>query len=182
VRKDPYLVLGVRRDADLREIKRAYRALALRFHPDSTSDPRTAERFLEAREAYELLANAALRRSYDLASRRRARRPEPLFDALRPTDSSGDPVPGGGGGPGFEVQVREAWLAESGRLLRADLILDPIEAAWGGVFEIPLPAPPPDVLRIRIPPGFVGGDRILLLVEQEAGRTLLLQVRVRIGA
>ena len=53
--RDPYDVLEVHPSADLREIKKAYRKLARRHHPDAQGDAGTAERFIEIRRAYEAI-------------------------------------------------------------------------------------------------------------------------------
>jgi molecular chaperone DnaJ len=66
VRRDPYEVLGVPRDADEKEIKRAFRRLARELHPDvNRNDPQTEEKFKEAAEAYEILSDAERRATYD---------------------------------------------------------------------------------------------------------------------
>src|SRR5215510_14205835 len=62
--RDYYDVLGVSPDAGADEIKRAYRQLARRYHPDISGDDRGA-RFLEVSRAYEVLNDPARRRSYD---------------------------------------------------------------------------------------------------------------------
>jgi len=56
--RNPYEILGVQRDATLEEIKRAYRSLALLYHPDrNQGDERTADLFRDAILAYEILTN-----------------------------------------------------------------------------------------------------------------------------
>jgi molecular chaperone DnaJ len=66
VRRDPYEVLGVPRDADERQVKRAFRSLARELHPDvNRQDPGTEEKFKEAAEAYEILSDAERRATYD---------------------------------------------------------------------------------------------------------------------
>lgn len=64
--KDYYRVLGVKRDADEKEIKRAYRKLAVELHPDKNPDDQAAEeRFKEVNEAYEVLGDRQKRAKYD---------------------------------------------------------------------------------------------------------------------
>ncbi|HVL67318.1 MAG TPA: DnaJ domain-containing protein [Vicinamibacterales bacterium] len=70
--RDYYDVLGVSRDAGAAEIKRAYRQLARRYHPDISGDDRTPA-FLEVARAYEVLADPLRRRTYDAALRDTAR-------------------------------------------------------------------------------------------------------------
>jgi curved DNA-binding protein len=62
---DYYEVLGVPRDADQDMIRRAYRKLARKYHPDLNSDTDTEERFKELGEAYEVLSDAEKRERYD---------------------------------------------------------------------------------------------------------------------
>ena len=65
--KDYYSILGVPRGADQEEIKRAYRRLARRYHPDVNKDDHDSEaKFKEISEAYEVLGNEEKRRRYDL--------------------------------------------------------------------------------------------------------------------
>lgn len=64
--RDPYTVLGVPRDADAETVKRAYRAAALRDHPDrNPGDAGAEERFKSASEAYATLRDPEARRRYD---------------------------------------------------------------------------------------------------------------------
>ncbi len=65
-KKDYYEVLGVGRDASEEEIKKAYRKLAMKHHPDRNPDnPKAEEHFKEAKEAYEMLSDAQKRAAYD---------------------------------------------------------------------------------------------------------------------
>lgn len=64
--KDYYKILGVDKNADEKEIKKAYRKLARQYHPDVNPDNKQAEaRFKEANEAYEVLGDAEKRHKYD---------------------------------------------------------------------------------------------------------------------
>jgi molecular chaperone DnaJ len=66
MRRDPYEVLGVARDADDGEIKKTFRRLARELHPDvNRHDPEAEEKFKEAAEAYEILSDAERRSTYD---------------------------------------------------------------------------------------------------------------------
>ncbi len=65
-KKDFYDVLGVNRDASDDDIKKAYRKLAMKYHPDRNPDSKDAEeKFKEAKEAYEILSDAQKRAAYD---------------------------------------------------------------------------------------------------------------------
>jgi len=64
-KKDYYEILGVDRNASKKEIKRAYRRLARKYHPDVSEDPDAAEKFKEISEAYAVLSDDEKRRRYD---------------------------------------------------------------------------------------------------------------------
>ncbi|MBX2873804.1 MAG: molecular chaperone DnaJ [Saprospiraceae bacterium] len=65
-KRDYYEVLGVSKSADQSEIKKAYRKLAIKFHPDKNPDNKEAEeKFKEAAEAYEILSDADKKARYD---------------------------------------------------------------------------------------------------------------------
>ncbi|HRE18527.1 MAG TPA: molecular chaperone DnaJ [Rhodocyclaceae bacterium] len=65
-KRDFYEILGVNRDASDEEIKKAYRKLAMKHHPDRNPDnPSAEEKFKEAKEAYEILSDAQKRAAYD---------------------------------------------------------------------------------------------------------------------
>ena len=65
-KRDYYEVLGVNRDAGDDEIKKAYRKLAMKFHPDRNPDNKDAEeKFKEAKEAYEMLSDPQKKAAYD---------------------------------------------------------------------------------------------------------------------
>lgn len=65
-RKDYYKILGVNKNASEDEIKKAYRKIAIKYHPDRNQGDKSAEaKFKEAAEAYEVLGNAEKRKEYD---------------------------------------------------------------------------------------------------------------------
>src|SRR6187399_3111103 len=72
--KDYYLILGVERTASNRDIKRAYRQLAIRYHPDKNPNLDAEERIKEINEAYMVLSDPGAKMSYD------ARLANPSFD------------------------------------------------------------------------------------------------------
>lgn len=65
-KRDYYEILGVSKDVDGKELKKAYRKVAMKFHPDrNPDDPAAEEKFKEASEAYEVLSDEQKRATYD---------------------------------------------------------------------------------------------------------------------
>ena len=65
-KRDYYEVLGVAREASEDEMKRSYRKLAVKFHPDKNpNDPHAEEKFKELGEAYDVLIDPDKRAAYD---------------------------------------------------------------------------------------------------------------------
>ncbi|MDI1356571.1 MAG: molecular chaperone DnaJ [bacterium] len=65
-KRDYYEILGITKNSNEEEIKKAYRKLAIKFHPDKNPDDKSAEeKFKEAAEAYEVLSNAEKRQRYN---------------------------------------------------------------------------------------------------------------------
>lgn len=82
---DPYAELDVSRDASSEEIRRAYRQVARRHHPDVNQHPGGAERFAAAARAYEILSNPAARARYG----NRFPRHVPIRRSFRPRPAVG---------------------------------------------------------------------------------------------
>jgi molecular chaperone DnaJ len=129
MRRDPYEVLGVARDADDGDVKKAFRKLARELHPDvNRHDPEAEEKFKEAAEAYEILSDSERRATYDrfgfegLDSRGYASQAHgfgsfaDIFDAFFGGDPFGAAFGRGGGGrvQGGDIAVEvEVTLAEA---------------------------------------------------------------------
>ena len=64
-KRDYYEVLGVSKDADDKELKKAFRSLARKYHPDKNDSPDADEKFKEIQEAYAVLSDSDKRRNYD---------------------------------------------------------------------------------------------------------------------
>src|SRR6188508_2485213 len=72
-KRDYYEILGVNKSATADEIKKAYRKVAIQFHPDKNPDNKEAEeKFKEAAEAYEILSDQEKRNHYDRFGHARA--------------------------------------------------------------------------------------------------------------
>lgn len=127
--RDYYDVLGVPPGAGADEIKRAYRQLARRYHPDISGDERGAA-FLEVSRAFEVLRDEERRHSYD-AGRLQAGRADWLADEIaidfpsvaNVVDRIRDSFFGG---------AREAALS-------AEIIVSPQEAFWGALVPLRVP-------------------------------------------
>ena len=133
--KDHYFVLGVSRGAGLSQIKRAYRRIAKQCHPDLTRSGADADRFIEAKEAYETLADAGRRRSYDST-----------------LEWGGHPLEGGG--PRFRTPVRRrsTYREMEAQAAFIDEIFAGLVPTWRG--RRPGPSPEKDLcLELVLSPG-----------------------------
>ncbi len=102
--RDYYEVLGIKRNASAAEIKKAYRRLARKHHPDvNPGDRRSEERFKEVQEAYEVLSDADKRKTYDRYGFYREGQPGP------------EPGAQPGGFQGFDFDLSNAEGASGGR-------------------------------------------------------------------
>jgi DnaJ-class molecular chaperone len=133
--RDYYDVLGVRSDAGADEIKRAYRQLARRYHPDISGEERGSA-FLEVARAYEVLTDPARRRSYDASLRLHSAAASParadwLADEVAidfPSVSS------------VLDQMRHSFFGPLPAIgLRAEITLTPQEAFWGTTVPLDVP-------------------------------------------
>jgi molecular chaperone DnaJ len=146
--RDYYIVLGVSKGANLEKIKKAYRTVVKRYHPDITHSQEGGKRFIEIREAYETLSDEIKRREYDEELERqgsplRIRRvPETINARTSQVSEMEDlfysPVDDFFEGflPGFFDLGRRGI---SGKDLYFEAIMSPEEAASGGLYPITIP-------------------------------------------
>lgn len=138
-KRDYYEILGLKRNASQEEIKKSYRRLALKFHPDrNPGDKQAEERFKEAAEAYEVLQNAEKRQLYDQYG----------HEGLRSTGFQGfngfEDIFSSFGDVfedffGFGGSRRPRSQARRGADLRYDLKISFMEAAFGKEAELSIP-------------------------------------------
>ncbi|HEY1354864.1 MAG TPA: DnaJ domain-containing protein [Solirubrobacterales bacterium] len=153
--RDYYEVLGVGRDADAAEVKRAFRGLARKLHPDvNAHDPEAEEKFKAAAEAYEVLSDPEQRRVYDAYG----------HEGLR----SGGFPPGGGFasvedifqaffGRGFGFEVRRGPMR--GQDLIHSVEISAVEAMLGTTISVPSHE---GDREIELPPGVQAGTQFAL--------------------
>lgn len=180
--KNLYEILGVARDADRDTIRKAYRKLARKNHPDlNPGDPAAEERFKRISHAWEVLGDEQRRRNYDefgdvsLESGFDAAKARQARDAFRSRFGAGA-EPGGFGGEfefggiddllgrmfGGRAAGDGAGLRLRGADLEASLELDFLEAVRGGEKRLTLArgGGAPDTITVRIPPGVDTGGRL----------------------
>ncbi len=186
-RKNFYVILGVPRDASIAAIKRAYRRLAKKYHPDVAAAALVDE-FRELQAAYETLTDAERRRRYDESLREPERdRFEPLAWSFVRSPAAGDlrrPVKPGSLSGEILLTANEA---AAGGVLPLDVPLSAICPLCGGTggfifdclrchgegkVEKRLPVP------VRIPAGVRDGAVFQVSVDDPAVLSILLTVHV----
>jgi DnaJ-class molecular chaperone len=159
--RDHYVVLGIARDADLPQIRRAYREASKRCHPDAAGDGTSPTRFIEVRNAYETLSDARKRSAYDAELKRNRPSPRPATVGQSGVRRAPTPVRTGFEGipspiePFFRRIDRgfassPATFRPSPTTLYVEVVLTPEEAMRGGTFPLDLPViePCPDCRRV----------------------------------
>ena len=194
--KDYYAVMGVARDATQDDIKRAYRKLARKFHPDVSKAPDAEVRFKELGEAYEVLKDAEKRAAYDQLGQQwqagQEFRPPPDWGAgFEFTGGAGDETgaarfsdffeslfgKGGGFGAGGFSRASRATGRGEDHHSRIDISLQ--DAFTGATLSLQLRIPEYDAqghlqerlrkLQVKIPRGVTSGKRIRLAGQGGAG-------------
>ncbi|XAM01556.1 J domain-containing protein [Phycisphaeraceae bacterium D3-23] len=183
--EDYYKTLDVPRDASADVIKRAYRKLASKYHPDKNKDdPDAAEKFSKANEAYDVLSDPDKRKKYDqLGSNWKHGQtfdPPPGYGSqFRPGQDGFSFQSGGGGGGGFsdffEMFMRQQGgpkmsegFGGGGPRMQSqptaqehDLTISLHEAYHGANRQLRLTGPRGDkTLDVRIPPGSTTGTKL----------------------
>jgi curved DNA-binding protein len=197
--KDYYQVLGVSRDASADAIKKAYRQLARKYHPDVSKEPDAAARMSEVNEAYAVLSDAERKAAYDQVGRGQAQgqefRPPPGWDSGYEFSGGSDGMDaeqfsdffsqlfgraGAAGGSRHTGARRSAHTAGRGEDHHARVELDLEDAFQGGRRQIHLQAPQvgPDghvslqqrTLDVAIPKGIRPGQFIRLAGQGGPGQ------------
>lgn len=149
--KDYYMVLGINRGAGLDKIKRAYREVAKKYHPDTAPSKEGTERFLEIREAYETLSDEKRRKEYDrqLVTARSGAEDRPARKSRArssPTRARGKPFPFYPYDFGFVFPFDAfgfSWPGLREKDIFYEAILSPEEAEEGGTFSLEIPVEEP---------------------------------------
>ena len=155
--RDPYTVLGVAKSANADDIKKAYRKLAKKFHPDhNKTDPKAQDKFAEVNQAYEILGEEAKRAQFDRGE---------IDGAGKPRGFEGF---GGGarGGPAGGARGRTRAVPR-GEDVQATLTVPLEEAVSGGKARVILPTG--RTLEVSIPAGIEEGKQIRLKGQGQSG-------------
>lgn len=173
--KDYYQTLGVDRSASEDDIKKAYRRLARKYHPDVSQEKHAEERFKEVAEAYETLKDADKRRAYDQLGRYRSGqefRPPPDWERQFGTIFGS----AGAGGGGIDLGELFAGLtgrrggartpSRRGRDLEATVQLGIDEVAAGTEVRLEVGS---RTITARIPKGATDGQKLKLPGKGEPG-------------
>lgn len=143
-KRDYYEVLGVTRSASVEEVKRSYRKLAVKFHPDKNpGDPQAEDKFKELGEAYDVLMDADKRAAYDRFGHAAFEQGGGFRGGFHDPFDIFREVFGGGGGGGIAGNIFETFFGgaggedrQRGADLRYDMQITLEEAAFGVEKEI----------------------------------------------
>ncbi len=186
--RDPYEVLGLSRTASDEEIKKAYRKLAARHHPDRNPGDKAAEAtFKEVSAAYETLSDADKRKRFDQFGHAGAGFPGggggPSMDPQAAQDLFASMFGGGGPGAGFDLgDLMGGGRRKGGHRRRPPEEIEgevqvPFEtAANGGVVEIAVGGRD---IEVRVPAGIGDGKRLRVPASATGSADLILTVRVQ---
>jgi len=181
--KDYYKILGVERSASQDEIKKAYRKLAVKYHPDKNPDDKVAEeKFKEISEAYQVIGNADSRKKYDELGANWKQYENAGFNGFggggQGFSASGfsdffDMFFGGqGGGAGFDIRDfmgggRRSSRPAKGSDLNATINMTLLEAYQGSQRMLDLNG---NTIKITIKPGVRDGQVLRIKGKGNPGR------------
>ena len=177
--KDYYKILGVERSATQDEIKKSYRKLAVKYHPDKNPGDKVAEdKFKEISEAYQVLGNADSRKKYDELGANWKQYENAGFGGGQGFNASGfsdffDMFFGGqGGGAGFDIRDfmgggRRSSRPAKGADINANVSLTLMEAYHGSQRLLNLGG---NTIKINIKPGARDGQLLRIKGKGNAGR------------
>ena len=181
--KDYYKILGVERSASQDEIKKAYRKLAVKYHPDKNPDDKVAEeKFKEISEAYQVLGNADTRKKYDELGANWKQYENSGFSGFgdgQGFSASGfsdffDMFFGGQGGAGFDIHDFMGGMGggrstrpAKGRDLNASISLTLLEAYQGSQRLLDVGG---NTIKMNIKPGVRDGQVLRLKGKGNPGR------------
>ena len=196
--RDYYKILGVARTAAAEEIKKSYRRLARKYHPDVSKEKDAEQKFKEVQEAYEVLKDPEKRAAYDQLGSdwKSGQQFRPPPDWASGFEFRGGSRPHGGGAHAFEDEGFSDFFSslfggaspfgttgrrqqQAGRDHRARIDIDLEEAFGGGTRTLDLKRPALNAngtlelsshaVRVTIPAGVTDGQLIRLAGQGEAG-------------
>ncbi|THV06081.1 hypothetical protein K435DRAFT_744390 [Dendrothele bispora CBS 962.96] len=127
--KNPYEILGVKKDASPAEIKKVYFSLARKYHPDTNPDKNAQEKFVEIQEAYDILKDEKKRAAYDQYG---SASQQPGFDPNAFSGGFGGGFPGAGGFGNFQDFASAFGGGGGGGGRSSDLFEQLFSGAFGG--------------------------------------------------
>lgn len=180
--KDYYKILGVEKNADVSEIKKAYRKLALQYHPDRGGGKTEEDRFKEINEAYQILSDPEKRQRYDQFG-------ESAFRGQAGGQAGGgfggfSDFEGFGGGFGFGGlgDIFEDFFGQTLSQVQAEIAITPAQAALGDKLSLQVGN---EKIEFSIPAGTQSGTSFRFRGKGRAYRgnqkgDLILTVKIEI--
>lgn len=199
-KQDYYEILGVKRDANEKQIKSAYRQAARKYHPDVNKEPSAREKFQEATEAYEVLSDPEKRKKYDqfghaaphFAGQGGPRQAYTQYGGVRAGGggfSFSDFFGGGGsgfggmslddilsalgGGGARRAQAQAQQAPRRGADIEHEVTIDFMQAVFGMTATLRMQRPgtaSPETIDVKIPAGVKDGSRVRVRGKGSSGR------------
>ena len=171
--KDYYKILGVSREADSVEIKKAYRSLARKYHPDVSKEKNAESKFKDVNEAYETLSDPEKRKKYDT-----------LGNGWRDGQSFSQPPPGWTGRESssdslrdiFEMFFGEGRFSQGGQesVNRGSGVGDMFQSARSR--PVPTPEAREETIEIKIRDSYYGSEKMIRIMDGEKTRKIKFKI------